>query len=349
MADKLPVTISPSLQVTNRIVQEDEATLRLDRWLRQSYPNLTQGQIEKLLRTGQIRVDGKRATGKTRLEAWQSVRLPPLVTSAPPAPDGLRRQMPSPTRVKKLRALIIYEDDDVVAINKPAGMAVQGGTGIKKSLDDELLAFALPDSDETPRLVHRLDRETTGILLIARNAFAARALTASFRLRTTSKYYLALVSGVPEAAGKIARAGIVQAPLLKRSDGRVTPHAAGQDAHSDFWIIDHAHAKAAALLLQPRTGRTHQLRVHCELLGCPILGDSIYYDERSVELAYELEITTLMLHAWRLQLPHPRAGSRKGQRQLDLTAPLPPEQLAAWKEFGFPAKLDLDKLLADLN
>ncbi len=327
-------------QVTTRVIQEDEATLRLDRWLRQSYPNLTQGQIEKLLRTGQIRVDGKRVEGKTRLEAWQSVRLPPLVTSTPPTPDGLRRQLPSPTRIKKLRDLIIYEDDDIVAINKPAGMAVQGGTGIKKSLDDELLAFALSDSDEIPRLVHRLDRETTGILLIARNAFAARALTASFRLRTTSKYYLALTSGVPEAPS-----GIVQAPLLKRSDGRVMPHEAGQDAHSDFWVIDHAHHKAAALLLQPRTGRTHQLRVHCELLNCPILGDSIYYDEKSVELAYELEVTTLMLHAWRLQLPHPRHG----RKPLNLTAPLSIEQQAAWKEFGFSTKLDLNKLLVELT
>lgn len=335
---------APKLQVVTRVIQDDEADLRLDRWLRQSYPNLTQGQIEKLLRTGQIRVDGKRVEGKTRLVAWQSVRLPPLVTSALPPVEGMRRQMPTATRIKRLRDLIIYEDDDVVAINKPAGMAVQGGTGIKKSLDDELLAFALPADEngeyEVPKLVHRLDRETSGVLLLARTAFAARALTASFRLRTTYKYYLALVSGVPEAP-----AGVVQAPLLKRSDGRVMPHEGGQDAHSDFWVIDRAHTKCAALLLRPRTGRTHQLRVHCELLGCPILGDSIYYDEKSVELAYELEIKTLQLHAWRLQLPHPR----QGRPPLDLTASLSIEQQAAWKEFGFSTKLNLDKLLAELD
>lgn len=320
--------------VTHHSVTEDEAGVRLDRWVVARFPALSHNHVSKLLRKGQIRVDGKRAEGNDRVAAWQSVRMPPLGEYAVARPKNERRTVGA-LRTKQLLDYVIYEDDDVVAINKPAGLAVQGGTGIKRSLDDELLAFA--NSDETPKLVHRLDRDTSGVLLIARNAFAARALTAAFRTRDTQKYYLALVAGTPPE-----ESGTIKAPLLKRSDGRVMVIEEGQSAASDFYVIDQAFNKAAALLLHPMTGRTHQLRVHCEFMGCPIIGDPLYQNDKSKLVTDEVNASTLQLHAYQLIIPHPR----RGQKPLNITAPLPKNQSDIWKLLGFNTKINVKNILA---
>lgn len=326
---------NPANDVTHHVVTEDEAGLRLDRWVVLRFPALSHTHVSKLLRKGQIRVDGKRLEGKARITPWQTVRMPPLGEYAvAQVKDG--RHKPSAARTQQLRDYVIYEDDDVVALNKPAGMAVQGGTGIKRSLDDELMAFA--NSDETPKLVHRLDRDTTGVLLIARNAFAARALTASFRTRDTQKYYVALVAGTPPN-----ETGTIKAPLLKTDGGRVVVDEEGQTASSDFYVIDQAYNKAAAVLLRPLTGRTHQLRVHCEFMGCPILGDVMYSNDKSRLVAEEVDVDTLHLHAYQIILPHPR----KGKKPLNITAPLPKAQSESWKQLGFSTKINVSKIIAE--
>ncbi len=320
--------------VTHHVVSEDEGGIRLDKWVAIHFPALSHTHVSKLLRKGEIRLDSKRVEGKVRVAPWQSVRMPPLGEYAEaPAKEGGRRA-PSAARTQQLRDYVIFEDDDVVVLNKPAGMAVQGGTGIKRSLDDELLAFA--NSDETPKLVHRLDRDTTGILVIARNAFAARALTAAFRTRNTQKYYLALVGGTPPD-----ESGTLRAPLLKGGDGRVVVDEEGQAATSDFYVIDQAYNKAAALLLQPLTGRTHQLRVHCEFMECPILGDPLYSSDKSRLVTEEMDIKTLHLHAYHLVIPHPRSG----KKPINVTAPLPKAQKDSWEQLGFSPKVNVKKII----
>ncbi len=331
-----PVDAGAFNAVSHITVDEDEAGVRLDRFILARFPKLSHNHIAKMLRKGEIRLDGKRVEGNARLAAWQDVRLPPLGDYVGPRDDKMKPKV-SAGRSKELLKYVIYEDDDVVVIDKPAGLAVQGGTGIKRSLDDELMVFA-KEGGETPKLVHRLDRETSGVLVIARNAFAARALTAAFRLRTTRKYYLALVVGEPEAPS-----GEIHAPLLKRSDGRVMVIETGQTSHSNFTVIEHAHRKASALLLQPLTGRTHQLRVHCQFMGCPILGDKLYSNEKGWEIVEDMDVKTLQLHAYRLIIPHPR----NPKKMIDVTAPLPKGQVEHWKALGFTPKVNVDRVLQE--
>lgn len=337
-AEKTETTpeVDASKSVSHITVGEDDAGVRLDRFILAKFPRLSHNHVAKMLRKGEIRLDGKRAIGSARVAAWQSVRLPPLGDYIGERDDKAKPKI-SAGRTKELLKCVIYEDDDVVVIDKPAGLAVQGGTGIKRSLDDELMVFA-KEGGETPKLVHRLDRETSGVLVIARNAFAARALTAAFRTRETRKFYVALVAGEPEAPS-----GDIRAPLLKRSDGRVAVIETGQSSYSEFTVVEHAHRKAAALLLQPHTGRTHQLRVHCQYMGCPILGDKLYSNEKGEELAADMGIKTLQLHAYRLIIPHPR----NHKKTIDVTAPLPKEQAQHWKALGFTPKINVDRILAE--
>jgi len=316
--------------VETRPVVPDEDGMRLDRWFKRHYPALGHGHLEKLLRTGQVRVDGKRAKAATRLEAGQAVRVPPLKPDAAgEAPRAPRAPRPATEReAKELRARVLHRDPDVLVIDKPFGLAVQGGTGTTTHLDAMLDALRF-EADERPRLVHRLDRDTSGCLVLARNAFAARRLADAFRSRDTLKVYWAVVVGVPERLQ-----GRVDLPLAKAASPRGERVAAdpddGKAAITDFAVVERAHRRAAWVALWPRTGRTHQLRVHMAAIGTPILGDAKYGGADAAIAGADLP-DRLHLHARRVAVPHPRGGT------VDVAAPLPPHMRPTWDYFGFGA------------
>jgi len=313
--------------VQTRAVSDDEAGLRLDRWFQRHFPELAHGALQKLLRTGQVRINGKRADGKDRIEPGQTIRLPPGVTAAPP-PKPRAIATVSDRDAAEIQGLVIHKDDHVIVLNKPPGLAVQGGTGTERHVDGMLDALRF-GYEERPRLVHRLDKDTSGLLLIARTGQAAKRLGESFRDRETEKLYWAVVVGLPPKPE-----GAIELPLAKRPGARdrelmQVDYEAGQKALTHFKVLDRAGKRAALLALWPRTGRTHQLRVHCAAIGCPILGDGKYGGEEAL-LAAVADARRLHLHARRLALPHP---SGKGELVIDAQAP--PHFRRTVEAFGF--------------
>lgn len=310
-------------------ITEQDGDSRLDRWFRRLFPQVTQGHLQKLLRTGQIRVDGKRAKADTRLEPGQAVRVPPLPETPAPPP----RPKVDEREAEALRRLVLYRDDQVIVIDKPAGMAVQGGTGMTKHLDAMLDGLSF--GGERPRLVHRLDKDTSGILVLARTLKAARALTNTFRGRAARKYYWAVTVGVPHPV-----AGRIDAPLAKfgtpKGERMAEAEEEGQRAVTLYKVVENAAKRAAWLALWPRTGRTHQLRVHCaSVLGTPILGDGKYGGHEAFLPGAEVA-RQIHLHARRIIIPHPEQGV------IDVTAPLPKHMRATWSYFGFDRSDDGD-------
>ncbi len=318
-------------------VAPEEAELRLDRWFRQHYPDLGHGRLEKLLRTGQVRVDGKRAKSGTRLVAGQVVRVPPLTPPGPgPAPKRAA-PAPDPRDLEALRASVLFRDEAVLAIDKPAGLAVQGGSGQHRHLDAMLdgLRFG---SAERPRLVHRLDKDTGGVLLLARTAAAARKLAAAFKGKSAQKVYWALVAGVPpEPRGRI------DAPLAKAGGAgreKIGAAADGKSALTLYQVVQTRKVAGAAvswLVLMPLTGRTHQLRAHCAALGAPILCDGKYGGRAAFPegLAFDGAAgipKRLMLLAREIAVPHP-----EHEATLRVEAPLPAHMEAAFAALGFQA------------
>jgi len=306
-------------------VASEDAELRLDRWFRRRFPDLSHARLEKLLRTGQVRIDGRRARAGDRIAAGQTVRVPPLGAPAPTAAE--RRPPPVPPReAEALRAAILYRDDDVIALDKPAGLAVQGGTGTTRHLDGLLDALRF-EAAERPRLVHRLDKDTSGVLLLARSAEVAARLAAAFRSKTARKIYWAAVAGVPRPAR--GRIDLPVAKLPGPAGERMVADESGSAAVTYYAVVEAAGGKAAFLALMPVTGRTHQLRVHCAAIGTPILGDG-KYGGAAAHLAGAPAGRALHLHARALALPHPRGG------MLNVEAPLPSHMRATWRFFGFP-------------
>ncbi len=319
------------MTISTRVITEDEAELRLDRWFRRHFPSATQGVIQKLCRTGQIRVDGKRVETSTRLEKGQSVRVPPL-----PALVVKIAEKPAPVFDPLLEAemskLVLYRDDHVIVLDKPPGLPSQGGPGISRHLDGLLdgLRFG---SEHRPRLVHRLDKDTSGVLVVARTPGVAAKLAALFRGREVEKIYWAVVCGRP-----VPVEGRIDVNLV-RIDGFRGERAAVAGAYdtevaraiTDFATLDHAARKLAWLEMKPLTGRTHQLRVSCAAIGAPILGDTPYGKEiegRNTALVDGLG-DRLHLHARQIGFPHPAGGS------LLVEAPLPPHMVATFKTLGF--------------
>ncbi len=303
-------------------VSQDDDDIRLDRWFKRHFPNIPFGQLAKWVRTGQVRVNGARVKPGTRLDAGQEVRLPPMA----PATSKTERRRPDVASddAADLLARVLYRDDHVIVLNKPSGLAVQGGSNMPHHLDGMLDALQF-DAEERPRLVHRLDKDTSGALVLARTRQAAQVLSTSFQGRSVEKVYWALVLGMPEV-----NAGTIDAPLAKRgAQGmqRVEETEDGQRAETDYRVLDRAGGRVAWLELRPRTGRTHQLRAHCTVMGNPILGDGKYG-------GYETFLTglprRLHLHARGLSLPHPAGGAR-----LELVAPLDDELQESWKFVGF--------------
>ena len=308
-----------------REVVADEAGQRLDRWIRAHYPALGQGRLQRLLRTGRVRVDGRRVKAGHRLVPGEKVRVPPEVGQAVGVPPAPAPRASAEDR-RRLRALVLYGDDEMIAIDKPPGLAVQGGSAVTRHLDQMLDGLAEP-GEERPRLVHRLDKDTSGLLLLARTARAAARLTRAFRDGEIAKTYWAIVVGLPPLPR-----GRIDLPLAKRAGpgGERTrvEDAGGRRAITEYAVLDRAGRRAAWLALRPLTGRTHQLRAHAAAIGTPILGDGKYGGAEAFPSGLDVA-RWLHLHARALRVPNGRGGWTA------LEAPPPPHFRETLKALGF--------------
>ncbi|HEY4114334.1 MAG TPA: RluA family pseudouridine synthase [Rhizomicrobium sp.] len=322
------------MSAANISVDKEDDGARLDRWFRRHHPALSHGAVEKLLRTGQVRLDGKRAKAADRISAGQIIRLPPqLQTANKPVEQSSTNsstvhKAPTERERKDVEGLVIHKDASVLVLNKPPGLATQGGSGITKHIDGMLenLTFG---KKQKPRLVHRLDRDTSGVLVVARTVPAAAALSESLRRRDAQKVYWALVRGVPEK-----RSGTIKLALIKQG-GRGEEKMVGVErdtedakhAITDYVVINQVGDEYAWVAAKPVTGRTHQIRVHLASLGTPIVGD-FKYGTTAAQPARDIE-NRLHLHARSIDIAHPDGG------RLRVTAPLPPHMQKTWKLLGF--------------
>jgi 23S rRNA pseudouridine955/2504/2580 synthase len=311
-------------------VTADESGMRVDRFLEAKFPGLSFSHIQRVIRKGQVRIDGKRTQPKNRLQAGQNVRIPPLrlERAAPRAPSE-----PGDAKTREfLKSITLYEDADVLVLNKPMGLAVQGGSGTTRHIDG-MLEVLRDAHGQRPRLVHRLDKDTAGCLLVAKTRFAAAALAKSFRSRSARKIYWALVAGVPKP-----RQGRISTFLAKEereedSFMRIARHGEEGASHAVTYyaVVETAGPALAWISLKPVTGRTHQLRAHMAHIGHPIVGDAKYFARENWELPGGMQ-NRLHLLARRIAVPHPRGGI------VDVTAPLPPHMQQSWNLLGLDAK-----------
>jgi 23S rRNA pseudouridine955/2504/2580 synthase len=308
-------------------VTPDENGMRVDRFFEARFPGLSFSYIQRIIRKGEVRVNGRRSEPKARLEAGQSVRIPPLKLDAPPPRrDGGTKD--DETRAF-LRSITLHEDDDVMVLNKPMGLAVQGGSGTTRHIDG-MLDVLRDKSGQRPRLVHRLDKDTAGCLLVAKNRFSAAALAKTFRSRSARKIYWALVPGVPKPKQGRISTYLVKEEQEDDSFMRVAKHGEKGASHAITYyaVVETAAAKLAWLSLKPVTGRTHQLRVQLAHIGHPIVGDPKYFSIENWELPGGMQ-NKLHLLARRIVVPHPRGGV------IDVSAPPPPHMQQSFNLLGF--------------
>ncbi|MBW7057698.1 RluA family pseudouridine synthase [Paracoccus bogoriensis] len=328
-------------------VGPDEGEQRLDRWLKKRFPQLSQGAVEKMCRTGQLRVDGGRVKAATRLEVGQQVRVPPLPDTAPAAPRISRGPRIPESDQAMIRAAVLWRDEHVIALNKPPGLPSQGGSGQGSRHVDGLTEALMFGFKDRPKLVHRLDKDTSGVLLLARTDRVARALSEAFRAKTTRKIYWAAVAGVPHPRMGTVRYGLVKAPGRGRGgegEKMIAVHPRDIDttegakrATTDYAVLDALGSRVSWCALVPITGRTHQLRAHMAELGHPIVGDGKYGgsgqenlgDGWGAQLGGEIS-RKLHLHARSISFDHPITGKR-----ITLTAPLPEHMQRTWKTLGW--------------
>ena len=329
--------------VRHLTVAPDEAEQRLDRWFRRQFPQLTQGRLEKLCRKGEVRVDGGRVRTSTRVGPGQVIRVPPLPEARDEAPARAAPAGPSGSEARALAEAVVFRDDHLIVLNKPPGLAVQGGTGQHRHLVAMLAALRF-GRDDDPRLVHRLDKDTSGLLVLARTGAAAVALARSFRSRAVGKIYFAVVAGRVAPARGTIRYGLVKAATGGEGEKMRLVHPdqikateGARHATTEYRVIEQAGGRAAWVALRPVTGRTHQLRAHMAALGCPIAGDGKYggRGQENVGSGWGAGLggalsRKLHLHAARLSLPHPATG-----RRLSLAAPLPEHMARTWEVFGW--------------
>ncbi|MCA6100946.1 RluA family pseudouridine synthase [Bradyrhizobium australafricanum] len=316
-------------KVQTVVVTADENGMRVDRFLEARFPGLSFSHIQRIVRKGELRVNGKRADSKDRLEEGQSVRIPPLRLDTPKTAGTL-----SEAEAKTLQALkdmTLYEDDDVLVLNKPAGLAVQGGSGMTRHVD-QMLEVMRDAKGQKPRLVHRLDRETSGCLLVAKTRFAATHLTGAFRHRSARKIYWALVAGVPKPKQGRISTYLAKEESEEDSIMRIAEHGDEGASHAVTYyaVVETSATKLAWVSLKPVTGRTHQLRAHMAHIDHAIVGDPKYFNKENWQLPGGLQ-NRLHLLARRIVIPHPRGGV------IDATAPLPPHMLQSWNLLGLEA------------
>jgi 23S rRNA pseudouridine955/2504/2580 synthase len=323
-----PNPASYSAGVQTVFVTPDEDGMRVDRWFEARFPGLSFSHIQRIVRKGEVRVNSRRTEPKSRLVAGQAVRIPPLQLE----PPKVRDEAPQAMKDREfIRSITLSEDDDVLVLNKPAGLAVQGGSGVKENVDDMLEALRGQHADaQRPRLVHRLDKDTAGCLLVAKTRFAAAALAKTFRTRAARKIYWALVAGVPKP-----KQGRISTYLAKYEDEedsymRIATHGEKDAVHAVTYyaVVETAAQKVAWISLKPVTGRTHQLRAHTAHVGNPIIGDPKYFNIENWELPGGIQ-NRLHLLARRIVVPHPRGGT------IDISAPLPPHMQQSWNLLGF--------------
>ena len=313
--------------VEHRTITEAEAGLRLDQWFKSHFPGLAYGRLSKLLRTGQIRLDGGRVKAGRRLEAGQDLRIPPLGDLTPGDRPRARAKAPfSQADRARAEAMLIYRDRRILALNKEPGLPTQGGSGHRVHVDGLLDALKF-EAPERPRLVHRLDKDTSGVLLLARDRATAAELTKAFRTRQCQKIYWALVVGRPgQASGRI---DLALGKRLGPGGEKVIATDDGKRAVTFYRVIGSAGRRATWVALRPTTGRTHQLRVHLAEIGHPIVGDG-KYGGREAFLSGSVS-RNLHLHARSIHIP----GFGKGRSGLQVRAPLPRHMAESWQLLGF--------------
>lgn len=322
-------------------VSADEGEQRLDRWFKRRFPQVTQGAVEKMCRTGQVRVDGKRARANDRVEPGMVIRVPPLPESdAPsrPRPDGV-----SPTDAKMIQNAVLFRDEHIIVLNKPAGLPSQGGSGQGDRHVDgltEALKFGYKDR---PKLVHRLDKDTSGVLVLARTDRVARALSEAFRHRNTRKIYWAVVAGVPQPKQGSIRFALMKAPghgrggegekMICIHPAKAGEHPEAKRAQTDYFTLWFLGTRLSWMALEPITGRTHQLRAHMAEVGHPIIGDGKYGGSAAENMGEGWGASVggdisrkLHLHARRLSFEHPVS-----KEQVTFTAPLSDHMQRTWQ------------------
>jgi 23S rRNA pseudouridine955/2504/2580 synthase len=284
---------------------------RLDRWLQNRFPTIPYALIQKALRMGDIRVDGKKADGKTRLSVGQEIRLPPALRYGDQS--GADRKLSS-AEITLVKHMVLYEDEHLLVLNKPSGLGTQGGTKTFQHIDRLLMAFA-KDEDDKPKLVHRLDKETSGVLLVAKNRAMAATLGNMFKHREISKTYVALTVDVPRT-----REDTINLPLFRTPERVMVDREQGKPAITHYRVLSFADREVAFVALRPETGRMHQLRAHLAHIHSPILGDTKYgglVDHGRLAVA---SASRLWLHALALHFTHPVT-----HKSMSIYAPLPTE------------------------
>jgi 23S rRNA pseudouridine955/2504/2580 synthase len=305
-------------------VSADEAGMRVDRFLEAKFPGLSFSHIHRVIRKGELRVNGKRVDGKDRLEAGQAVRIPPMKLAAPKPEPAEGDEKTSAF----LKSITLYEDADVLVLNKPMGLAVQGGSGTTRHVDG-MLDVMRDASGQRPRLVHRLDKDTAGCLLVAKTRFAASSLAKVFRSREARKIYWALVAGVPKPHQGRISTFLAKEEREDESVMRIARHGEEGASHAVTYyaVVETSAQQLAWVSLKPVTGRTHQLRAHLAHIGHPIVGDPKYFNKENWQLPGGIQ-NRLHLLARRIVVPHPRGGV------IDVTAPLPPHMVQSFNLLG---------------
>jgi 23S rRNA pseudouridine955/2504/2580 synthase len=323
---------APAPQQATRVqtvaVTEDEAGMRVDRFLEAKFPGLSFSHIHRVIRKGELRVNGKRVDGKDRLEAGQAVRIPPLKVDAPQPVVSEAEEKTAAF----LKSITLYEDADVLVFNKPMGLAVQGGSGTTRHLDG-MLDVMRDRAGQRPRLVHRLDKDTSGCLLVAKTRFAASSLAKVFRSREARKIYWALVAGVPKPQQGRISTFLAKEEREDESVMRIAKHGEEGASHAVTYyaVVETSAQQLAWVSLKPVTGRTHQLRAHLAHIDHAIVGDPKYFNKENWQLPGGIQ-NRLHLLARRIAVPHPRGG------MIDVTAPLPPHMVQSWNLLGLDLK-----------
>lgn len=306
-------------------VSEDDDGIRLDRWFKRHYDGFPHSLLEKQLRKGDIRVDGKKAKTSDRVLTGQVITCPDIVLD----PKIKHKRSVSESDAAEILKMVLYKDANIIVINKPQGLAVQGGTKIGKNVDDMLGALQF-EAKERPKLIHRIDRDTTGALVLARSAKVAALLGKGFAGKEIEKTYWALVNGSPLPTNGLIDLPLNKLPRAKGGDREqiTVDEEEGKYARTEYRVLDTLARKFAHVELKPLTGRMHQLRVHMAAIDCPIVGDHKYGGSNVDAEALGVE-NILHLHARKIVIP-----AMLGAKAVTVVAPLPPHMVASFKALG---------------